>query len=112
MIASLNSVPRVIDQTILRLLKGLEMGLRPPRITLRDVPQQVKNQMADDPEKNALLKPFKEFPVEIAQAQRARLRREAAAALKEKVIPAFGKLHEFIERKYLPGAREGIAMCA
>ena len=110
MIARLKGLPRVIDQTIVLLQKGLETGITPPRITLRDVPQQVKNQMEQDPDTNALLKPFKEFPVEIPEAQRARLRQEAAAALKEKVVPAFGRLHEFLETKYLPGARESIAM--
>ncbi len=109
-LARLNTLPRLIDQTLVLLNKGLESGITPPRITLRDVPQQVKNQMEDDPKKNSLLKPFLEFPAEIPESERERLRKEAATALKEKVIPAFGKLHEFLVLKYLPGAREGIAI--
>jgi uncharacterized protein (DUF885 family) len=90
--------------------KGLETGITPPRITLRDVPQQIKNQMIEDPAKNAILKPFMEFPAEISENNRGRLRKEAEAALKQKVIPAFGKLHDFFVQTYLPKTRETIAM--
>ena len=109
-VARLNGLPVLIDQVSALLAKGLESGITPPRITLRDMPQQVKNQMIEDMEKNALFKSFTEFPAELPEADRARLRKEAAAALKEKVIPAFGKLHEFLVTRYLPGTRESIAM--
>src|SRR5205823_8315715 len=89
---------------------GLETGITPPRITLRDVPEQVKNQLVEDPEKNSLLVPFREFPPEISQSERERLKKEAATALKEKVLPAFRKLHGFLVKDYLPGARESIGM--
>jgi uncharacterized protein (DUF885 family) len=87
----------------------LAAGLTPPRITLRDVPQQVKNQMEADPAKNALLKPFADFPAEISEADRTRLCEAAEKALKEKIIPAFGRLHEFLVSEYLPKSRESIA---
>jgi uncharacterized protein (DUF885 family) len=109
-IARLNALPTLIDQTIVLLQKGLETGITPPRITLRDVPDQVANQMNPDPEKNALLKPFTEFPIQISETDRTRLRKEAAMALKEKVVPAFTKLHEYLVKTYLPGARESIGM--
>jgi uncharacterized protein (DUF885 family) len=110
MIARLNALPKVIDETIVLLEKGLAAGITPPRITLRDVPQQVKDQMVDDPAQNALLKPFQEFPTEISDVDRGRLRGEAATALKEKVIPAFGRLYTFLTAKYVSGARESIAL--
>ena len=109
-IARLNALPTLIDQTIVLLQKGLETGITPPRITLRDVPDQVASQMNPDPEKNALLKPFTEFPIQISETDRTRLRKEAAVALKEKVVPAFTKLHEYLVKTYLPGARESIGM--
>ena len=110
MIARLYALPPVIDQTLVLLQLGLENRITQPRITLRDVPQQVKDQMEPDPAKNALLKPFQEFPAEIPEAERARLRQAAATALRDKVIPAFARLHTFLVEKYLPGARESIGM--
>ncbi len=109
-LARLNALPGLVDQTILLMRKGLESGITPPRITLRDVPDQVANQMNADPDQNALLKPFAEFPLQISEADRTRLRAAAATALKEKVIPAFAKLREFLVKTYLPGARESIGM--
>jgi uncharacterized protein (DUF885 family) len=109
-IARLNKLPNLIDQTIVLLGRGLETGITPPRVTLRDVPQQVKNQMVEDPDKNAFLRSFSDFPPEIPAAEQTRLRKEAAVALKEKMIPAFAKLHDFLASKYIPGARESIAM--
>jgi uncharacterized protein (DUF885 family) len=110
MIARLNTLPQLIDQTLVLLNLGLESGITEPRITMRDVPQQVKDQTEKDPAKNPLLKPFQEFPPEIPEAERARLRQEATTALHEKVIPAFDRLHKFLVDKYLPGARQSIAL--
>jgi uncharacterized protein (DUF885 family) len=109
-LARLGSLPQVIDQTIVLLQRGLQSGVTAPRITLRDVPDQVKAQMVEDPDKNPLLKAFKEFPAEIPGHERVRLRAQAAAAVRERDIPAFGKLHEFLVTQYLPGARQTIAL--
>src|SRR5262249_20838435 len=110
LISRLDSVPILIEQTIALLQKGLEAGITPPRITLRDVPQQIKNQMSEEPEQNAMLRPFREFPSEIPKVDQERLRKRAATALRNSVIPAFGKLYEFFEKSYLPKARESIAL--
>ncbi len=67
MLTRLKGVPTLVSQVMVLLNKGLETGITPPRITLRDVPLQIKEQMVEDPEKNALLKPFAEFPAEIVK---------------------------------------------
>src|SRR5437879_12364007 len=109
-LSRLGRIPNFLDQNMVLLNKGLEIGVTPPRITLREVPQQIRNQMTEEPEKNALLRPFYDFPPEIATEQRERLRGEATRVFKEKVSPAFGKSHEFFVTKYLPRTRETIAM--
>jgi uncharacterized protein (DUF885 family) len=110
LLARLEALPTLVDQTLVWLERGLARGVTPPRITLRDVPRQVENQREPDPQKNPLLKPFAEFPSAIPESDRARLRRRAEAVLREQVIPAFARLHEFLVAKYLPGARESTAM--
>ncbi len=109
-LARLKGVPTVIAQTLALLKKGLEMGITPPRITLRDVPQQVESQLVGDPWKNPMLQAFTEFPAGISTADQARLRGEAARLLTNSVLPAFRELHEFLVKTYLPGARESIGM--
>ncbi len=112
LLARLNALPALIDQTIILLQRGLTAGVTPPRITLRNVPQQVLAQTEADPTKNALLRNFQEFPREVPESERARLRQAAAVALKEKAVPAFTRLHAFLVKEYLPGARESIALSA
>jgi uncharacterized protein (DUF885 family) len=110
LLARLNGVPTVVAQTITLLKQGLAAGITPPRITLRDVPQQVKNQLESDPARSAFLLHFRNFSREISAPDQTRLRQAAETALRDKVLPAFTKLHEFLTNEYVPGARETIAM--
>jgi uncharacterized protein (DUF885 family) len=109
-IARLTALPQLISQVEVLLGKGLETGVTPPRVTLKDVPQQLRDQMEPDPDRNPLLKPFREFPVEIGEADRERLKKEAATALRQKIIPAYQHLRDYLVSTYIPGARESIAM--
>jgi uncharacterized protein (DUF885 family) len=106
----LRAVPALVDQTIVLLQKGLESGITPPRITLRDVPQQVQDLLVAEPLKNPMLQGFTEFPSAFPMAERKRLQGEAAAVLTNSILPALSKLHGFLIDKYLPGARESIAL--
>ena len=110
MIARLDKTPEVVDQTIAWMRKGMEAGITPPSITLRDVPQQIRNQLVDEPGQSPLLGAFKQFPASVDSLQQKTLREQAEVAYSEKVAPAFEKLLVFMESEYLPAARESIAM--
>lgn len=88
---------------------GLEIGVTPPAITLRDVPAQVQNQIVAEAEESPLFLPFMEFPAGFPATEEVRLRAEAVEAIEGTVIPAYRKLHSFLVNDYLPGARESIA---
>lgn len=109
-IERLEGVPVMIDQAITLLGKGLESGITPPRITLRDVPEQVENLIVGDPMENPLMKPFGEFPVAIPEQERKRLVKRAMDAFAENVVPALRRLHVYLAETYIPGARESIAL--
>jgi uncharacterized protein (DUF885 family) len=109
-VARLHGVPRLIDQTIALLEKGLDTHITPPRVTLRDVPQQILNQVVEDPPASPLLRPFARFPETVAEPDRERLRRAAAEAYKGEVAPAYIRLHGYFADTYLPRARETIAL--
>jgi uncharacterized protein (DUF885 family) len=108
LVARLNGVPALVDQTIALLQKGLDLKVTPPQVTLRDVPQQVLNLIVKDPAQSEMLAPFKEMPALIPAADQTRLRAAATDAFTKKVEPAFQKLHDFLVAKYLPGARTTI----
>lgn len=109
-IARLKAIPTLLDQTMVLMNQGLNRGLTPPRVTLRDVPDQVKDQLVDDLTSNPLLRPFTQFPDSIPAGERERLTQEALAALREQVIPGYRKLHDYLVQSYIPAARESIGL--
>jgi uncharacterized protein (DUF885 family) len=111
-IQRLDTVPRVIAQSIVLLRKGLETGITPPKVTLRDVPEQVRNQIVDDASKSPLLEPFTRIPKSITPAEQARLRAAAIASYQRNVRPAYERLLQFLTEEYLPKARETLGMSA
>lgn len=111
-IARLNGVPVVIAQDTVLLNKGLETGITPPKVVLREVPDQVRNQIVDDPIKSPLLEPFTRMPAAISPQDQARLRAEAIDVYQRKVRPAYQALHTYLMARYLPGARESLSLSA
>jgi len=108
-IERMQAFPAYVDQNIELLRKGLEAGVTPAKITLRDVPQQINNQLVDDANRSPLLAGFKDIPDTVDSLQADTLRLRAAEVYRQQVVPAFEKLLEFTETEYLPGARESIA---
>lgn len=109
-LARLRGVPRLVEQTIALLAKGLAAGVTPPRVTLRAVPEQIAALLVEDPLKSPLLTAFAKLPSAIPPAEQERLRRQAMEILSRQVVPAFRKLRDYVETAYLPRARESIAM--
>lgn len=110
MIARLEKTPEVIDQTIAWMRKGMAAGVTPPAITLRDVPQQIRNQLVDEADKSPMLGAFEKFPASVDSLQQASLKKQAMAAFSDKIAPALEKLLAFVEDEYIPAARKTIAM--
>jgi len=108
-LARLNAVPIVVDQTLALLDSGLSIGITPPRVTLTEVPRQIQNQIVDDPADAPSLEFLNNMSDAIDSAEREDIRRQARAAYTDEIIPAFRKLHDFFAKTYLPGCRESVA---
>jgi uncharacterized protein (DUF885 family) len=111
-LARLAGIARVIDQTLVLLDSGLARGVTPPRVTLRDVPVQLERLAPDSAMASALLAPFTAFPAAIPAAERQRLTTEATRVYTTSVRPAYRRLGEYLQRTYIPKARETIALSA
>jgi uncharacterized protein (DUF885 family) len=109
-LARMETLPAYIDQSIALMRKGLEAGVTPPAITLRDVPQQIRNQLVDDSSKSPLLTGFVDIPATVDPMQAQTLRNRAEKAFSQQIVPAYERLLEFTQNEYLPGARKSIAM--
>jgi len=102
----LEHVAPLVDQTISLMEQGLAAKMTPPRITVRDMPGQVKAQIFEDPMKSPMLEAFSKMPASISEPDRANLRERATTAYQGVVVPAFTKLHQFLTARYLPACRE------
>ena len=109
MVLRLKTADGLVRETLGLLREGLKRGITTPRITLRDVPQQILNQMPEDPVKSPLYRRFVDIPATVSEGERDRLRASALAAITHKVYPAYRELHRFLVTDYLPGSRESIA---
>jgi uncharacterized protein (DUF885 family) len=67
-----------------------------------------KTQAATPADGDALLQPFDRMPDTISAAQRAALRDRAKEILRDRIGPARARFVEFLEREYLPKARESL----
>jgi len=108
----LRAVPTLVDQSIVLMRKGLEAGVTPPKVTLRDVAGLIRNQIVDSPEKSPIVSALFEGLPPSLRPEEARLRAEVTAAIGEAVLPSYRKLLAFFEAEYAPRAREAIAMSA
>ncbi len=91
----------VIENDIVLMRKGLEMGVTPPRVTLRDILDQVKNILTDDPTESPIYQPFREMPGSISETEQRRIQEEAVRLYREDVAPAFWKFHDFLVNEYI-----------
>ena len=111
-LARFEALPASVAQQQALLQEGLKRGYTPPKLMLRDVPKQIADLIPADPLASALLAPFKTFPAEIPESERTRLTNRAKEIYSAHLLPAFQKLHDYIESTYLPACRESIAATA
>ena len=97
----------IVDRAIDRFREGLASGVVDTRLTITNVIQQLDTQLADAPEQSPYFGPAGNFPDTIPEAERARLREELLASIRDEIFPAYRRLRDFLANDYLPRAREG-----
>lgn len=100
-------IPQIIDQNLVLLKLGLEKGITPPKITLRDVPNQFKALFVKDYKKNPLTKAFTKFPKDLPKEERERILKEVKAYLPT-IINKYKQAYRFVKDEYLPNCRQSI----
>jgi uncharacterized protein (DUF885 family) len=111
-VARIEKIPAVIDQTIALLDSGLALGVTPPRVTLTLIPDQITGLVPATALESALLEPFKRMPASMSAADRLRLTTRAVHAYDTTVRPAYLRLHAYVRDTYIPRARQTLAMSA
>jgi len=96
----LRAVPAYIDTEISNLRLGIELGYSAPRLTVEDVPEQVRALIADD---SIFLNPA-------IRAEDEAYKAAVQEIYEEEITPAVLRFADFIKNDYLAQAREGIAL--
>ncbi|MEZ4785995.1 MAG: DUF885 domain-containing protein [Candidatus Kapaibacterium sp.] len=109
-LSRMRGLPTVIDNTIVLMKKGVGIGVTPPKVTLRDIPGQIKSLLKDDPTESPIYNAFREMPESMPESEAKKLQALAVQLYKDKVAPAFWKLHDFMVNEYIPNARESVGM--
>lgn len=102
----------LIRQTIELLRKGVAKGVVPPRVPLRDVPQQVLNLKPADPSQSGLYQPLTRLPTSLSESDQASVRARALGIITNRIYPALGELHGYLVEDYLPKCRDTFACAA
>ena len=104
-IARLNSLPRLFDQNVEQMRKGIAAGLMPPKILLEMVVKQSNTIATAPPDQNPFMHPFDKFPDAVPETNRKRLHDAGLAAVKDSVTPAYVKFTAFVRDEYAPKGR-------
>ena len=96
-----------IDRAVGRFREGEAAGVVETKMTIRNVIEQLDNQLAQKPEASQYYAPVTMFPAGIGEADRTRLKAEYRAAIVEQLMPATKRLRDFLKSEYLPRARDG-----
>ena len=101
---------RNVDQAIAQWKKGEAEGVVDTRLTVRNMIEQLNNQLKLKPEDSPYWGPIKAFPKAISDADRTRLTEAYRASVANDIYPALQRLHDFLANDYLGHAREGVGL--
>lgn len=104
-IARMKQVPRMFDETVIQMRKGMAEGLMPPRILLEKVVEQANGLATKAADATPFAEPFGKFPDAISAAEQKRLREQGLAAIRGSVLPAYVKFTSFVREEYAPKGR-------
>lgn len=105
----LDAFPRLVDETIALMRRGMDEKRMPPRITMAKVVPQLRDLAPAKPEESPLwgiVAKLKDWPTPDRDHATAAVRR----AIVEKVSPAYAKLAAFVESEYLPACRDSVGL--
>ncbi|HEV2147534.1 MAG TPA: DUF885 domain-containing protein [Longimicrobiaceae bacterium] len=101
-----------VDAAIGNMRQGIRAGVVQPRVLVERMLPQLAAHVVDDVWSSIFYQPVKNMPAEFAPEERARLTAAYEAAIRDRVVPAYRKLHDFVRDEYLPAARTSAGLSA
>jgi uncharacterized protein (DUF885 family) len=98
-------------QAIANMREGMRRGYTSPRVLMDRVLPLLQG-FGEDTSANVFYVPLRTMPEIIKEPERTRLTLSVTGAVKNKLLPAYRELHDFIQSEYLPRARVSVALSA
>ena len=99
-----------IDRAIGRFKEGQAAGVVETKMTVRNMIEQLDNQLKQKPEDSPYFGPSKNYPEAIGAADRERLTASLRTAITDEIYPALTRLRDYLKNDYLASAREGYGL--
>ena len=103
--ARLKALPRLMDQNVIQMRKGMAEGLMPPRFLLEKVVTQAQGIADKKAEESPFAVPLSKTPASFSEEDKTRLRSAVLGAITDSVAPAYAKFTKFVKEEYAPRGR-------
>ena len=101
---------RNVDEAIAQWKKGEAEGVVDTKLTVRNMIEQLDNQLKLKPQDSPYWGPLRAFPGGISTAEQARLTDEYRRSITTVVYPALQRMRDFLKTEYLGHARDGVGL--
>ncbi len=105
LIARMRALPALMRQSIGAIQEGVNAGIVQPKLVVERTLDQLKAQEAMTSDTTPLLKMTREFPSNIPETDRERLKAQAVTAYLNDFLPAWKNFQSYLEINYLPKTR-------
>lgn len=100
----------LLDRAIGRMKQGQQTGVVETKMTVRNMIEQLNNQLKMKVEESPYYGPVKQFPDAISAADRTRLTAEYRDIIANGLFPALTRLRDYFKNDYLKSARDGYGL--
>ncbi len=99
------AVVPLLDQIVMNLRAGVAAGVVQPRVLMEKALPQLAAQLVE-PKESLFMRPVQNFPESVPEPERSRLTEAYRILFEQGLRPAYQRLHDFVQREYLPASRE------
>lgn len=93
------------DIAIANMRQGMAAGVMPPRVLMERTLPQLEAHIVSDPATSLFYGPVRNMPASFSPSDRSRLTAAYSDAIRDRIVPAFRKLHAFVRDEYIPVTR-------
>lgn len=102
----------LMDQAADNMEAGIKAGIVQPRILMEKVLPQLAAHVVDEPEDSVFWGPIKQMPDTFTPQEKAELESDYRRTIANVIVPAYQRLHRYIETRYLPKSRTTVGLSA